>query len=122
MQKKTQLFIVTMLFVLLLFPQLGTAGSQNMGTRMRQPQIKALKAQGFIGENNLGYLEYRSSSKMSENVVRAENRDRKKEYQAIADQQETSIEEIGSSRAAQIASRAQSGTWLQDDDGEWFRK
>ena len=88
----------------------------------RLPAIKELKIAGVIGENNKGYLEFVESARKGEDVVQAENSDRKEVYAAIAQQQGTTIESVGKRRAEQIASKAASGEWLQNESGNWYKK
>lgn len=88
----------------------------------RLPVIDSLKAQGVIGETNDGYLGFVSASRMNEDVISAENQDRKKVYEAIAKQQGTSVDVVGRRRAQQIAERAVPGTMLQDGGGNWYKK
>ena len=90
--------------------------------KARLPVIIELKSKGVIGENNRGYLEFVGSSKEKEDVVMAENSDRKKIYTAISRQQGTSVELVGERRAVQIAGKANPGEWLQDARGKWTKK
>ncbi|MCF6290246.1 MAG: YdbL family protein [Desulfobacterales bacterium] len=90
--------------------------------RARLPDINALKAQGVIGENNRGFLEFVAAARDQEKVIQAENNDRQLVYRAIAQQQGTSAELVGQRRARQIAERAAPGEWLQDSEGKWYRK
>jgi len=88
----------------------------------RLPVIKALKDKGIVGENNQGYLEFIGKKKEKEDVIAAENSDRKQVYEAIAKQQSTTVEVVGKHRAVQIAEKSQPGEWLQDANGKWYRK
>lgn len=88
----------------------------------RKPVISDLKARGIVGENNLGYLEFVENKKEKEEVVTAENQDRKKVYAAIAKQQGVSVEDVGRRRALQIFEISDKGEWLQDKTGKWYRK
>jgi uncharacterized protein YdbL (DUF1318 family) len=88
----------------------------------RLPVINALKAQGLIGENNQGYLEFRSGQQPNADVISAENADRQAVYQAIATRQNTTPAFVGQARAAQIAERESPGTWIQGADGAWKKK
>jgi uncharacterized protein YdbL (DUF1318 family) len=102
----------------------GTAFSDDIKSRMiaRLPVLKDLKAQGLVGENNQGYLEYRGSKHSHEDVVQAENQDRRSVYSAIAKQQGVTAELVGKQRAAQIAEKADAGEWLQNAAGKWYQK
>ncbi len=113
----TSLFLSTTLFA-------GNALATSLKERMkaRLPQIIQLKTDGIIGENNRGYLELRQQNATAADLISAENRDRQTVYNAIAQQQNTSPEIVGQRRAAQIIARAATGTWLQNSNGEWYKK
>ena len=100
------------------------AFAQSLKQRMldRLPAIVELKNKGIVGENNQGYLEFRGAKKEGEDVVRAENADRKAVYGAIAKKQGTTPQLVGQRRAQQIAREAEPGQWLQKPDGSWYRK
>ena len=100
------------------------AGGAEIKARMKErlPVIKELKAKGIIGEDNKGYLQFIGGNKTKEDVVNAENFDRKKIYTAIAKQQGASFENVGKRRAMTIAEKAKPGEWLQKDNGEWYQK
>ena len=90
--------------------------------KARQPIILELKAAGIIGENSAGYLEFRGSKKKNEDVVKAENNDRRKVYTAIGKKTGTTAEVVGQRRAHKIAELAKPGDWLQDKSGKWYKK
>ncbi len=100
------------------------AGDENIKTRMleRRSDIRELKTKGIIGENSKGYLEFRGSNREEEDVVEAENKDRKTIYSAIAKQQGTTAELVGKRRAIQLGKKADPGDWLRDESGKWVRK
>ena len=120
--KRLQIIIFTLIITLLLFTTGSLAGSLKDEMRTRQPKINKLKADGLIGENNRGHLEYRGDKEPRKGLVEAENQDRDAVYGAIARQQSTDSNNVGRRRAAQIADRAPTGTWLQDNNGEWYKK
>ena len=101
-----------------------TAFADDFKARMknRLPVIKQLKAQGIVGEDNKGYLQFVGGNKAKTDVVAAENKDRKTVYSAIAKQQGTTAELVGKRRALQIAKRANKGEWVQDASGKWIQK
>jgi uncharacterized protein YdbL (DUF1318 family) len=91
----------------------------------RKPLLDKMKDQGWIGENNLGFLVFRNDAgKSKENLklVQAENEDRGTVYAEIAVKVKTSAEEVGKRRAVQIAKLAAAGHWLQDAEGNWYQK
>lgn len=101
------------------------AGANDIKTRMQErlPAIVQLKADGIIGENNRGYLEFVPGAAQKDgNVVAEENRDRETVYSAIAKQQNTTVQLVGERRAIQIGQNASPGEWLQDSSGKWYRK
>lgn len=105
-----------------LFSTAVLAGGIKERMKARQPQIKALKAAGLIGENNKGYLEFVGGAKKDEAMVAAENQDRKKVYTAIAKQQGTTPDLVGRRRALKLSKIAAPGHWIQDQNGKWARK
>ena len=121
MQKKIIFFIISCFILNIFFT--GPVSAQDIRTRMRNrlPIIKTLKAKGFIGENNKGFLEFRGK-KENVNVVNAENADRVKVYTAIAKQQKTTSDLVGKRRALKIAEVANPGEWIQNAGGKWLKK
>jgi hypothetical protein len=124
---RTKIFITMislLLSVLLITGASAFAGSAEIKARMKErlPAIKALKAEGIIGENNKGYLGFIGGNKAKEDVINAENSDREKVYSAIAKQQGTTVDLVGKRRATQIEKRAKSGQWIQDQSGKWYQK
>lgn len=102
----------------------ATAFGQDIKARIkaRRPVIQALKAEGIVGENFAGYLEFRGSNKKNEDVVKAENVDRRKVYTNIAKKTGATAAVVGQRRAQKIAELAKPGDWLQNDKGTWYRK
>lgn len=102
----------------------ASAWAQDIKTRMRSrlPVIKALKAQGIVGENNQGYLSILKPPTEKKATVTAENQDRRKIYSAIAKKEGTTPALVGQRRALQIARRADPGTMVQDAGGKWRKK
>ena len=90
--------------------------------KARLPVISALKAEGVIGENNKGYLEFLGPNKTQQEVVNAENSDRKTVYAMIAKQQGVSADMVGKRRAVRIAEKAKPGHRLQNPSGSWYTK
>ncbi len=115
--------IVLMFLITLLFCA-APATSASIKDRMtaRLPTIIALKDQGVIGENAQGYLEYRSNNKPQQQVVQAENNDRRLVYAEIAKKQGVDITLVGQRRAKQIAEKGSPGHWFRSADGTWYQK
>lgn len=98
------------------------AGSIKERMAARIPAINSLMDQGVVGENNKGFLEYRSSARPQQDVVNGENQDRKTVYQAIAKKQGASATLVGQRRAKMIVQKGKKGRWYQKPDGSWFKK
>ena len=124
MKLKKVLALLSVFFLGILITTDVNSASDSIKQRMidRLPVIKALKDQGIVGENNLGFLEFIGNRKEKADVVAAENVDRKSVYEAIAKNQGTTVEVVGQHRAIQLADKAQSGDWLQDANGKWYQK
>jgi uncharacterized protein len=123
-KRRTTAALLGGIFLLAIFVQ---AESTELKERFlqRKPLLEQMKSQELIGEDNLGFVSFRSSAGQSaENmqVVKAENEDRKTIYAEIAVKLSTSVEEVGKRRAAQIAALAAVGQWLQDATGNWYQK
>lgn len=117
-------FLMLFLAASLAFSSACLAGGNDIKKRMldRLPALTSLKSQGVIGENNAGFLEFRTGDKGKADLVKEENDDRRKVYEAIAKQQGVDVGLVGSRRALQIAEQAAGGTWLQKPDGSWYKK
>ena len=115
--------IVIIAVATLLFTGLN-APAASVKERMlaRIPAIDTLKDKGSIGENNQGYLAYRSADKPEQNLVNGENKDRKLVYQSIAKKQKVDVGLVGQRRAKQIAQVGKKNHWFQKPDGTWYKK
>lgn len=118
-RKKVVLLVAGLVFIFI-----ASAYAQDIKSRMRArlPVIVSLKAQGVVGENNQGYLAILKNAGEKEKVVTAENQDRRRIYTAIAKKQGTTPALVGKRRAIQIAEKADPGTMIQDESGQWRRK
>ncbi len=112
------LFIISFLFIN------TSAFAESIKARMkaRLPAILELKEKGVVGEDKNGLLQFVGQKKEKEDLIAAENADRKKVYSHIAKQQGTTAQLVGERRALQIAQKAKPGTWLQDQSGKWYQK
>jgi uncharacterized protein len=121
---RTSAALLAGLFLLVIFVRAESAELKERFLQ-RQPLLKQMKSQEWIGENNLGFLAFRGAAGQSQEnikVVNAENEDRKTVYAEIAVKLNASIDEVGKRRAAQIAALAAVGQWLQDAAGNWYQK
>lgn len=107
-----------------LLAAIPAAAADNAQERMtaRVPAILKLKTAGVVGENNLGFLELRGSSREGADVVAAENQDRKAAYEVIARKTGASLEQVGKRMALKRVERAAAGEWVQMPDGRWTQK
>lgn len=120
MHNKSKLIII----LALVFCLAGTAafaGALKDRIMARRPAVLALLADGTVGENNQGFLEFRGPQKQAD-VVAAANKDRSTVYKAIAKKTGTTPDVVGQRRAVKIAQTAPGGTWLQSPDGSWYQK
>jgi uncharacterized protein YdbL (DUF1318 family) len=122
MKRMPVFILIVSMFALILSANNGL--SQNIKERMRDrlPLIIELKKKGIVGENNLGLLQFIGKTKEQESVVNEENNDRMKVYEAIAKQQGGTADLVGKRRATQNAGKAETGEWLQDEQGAWYQK
>ncbi len=100
-------------------------GPETIRKRMEAnlPKIDKLKKAGVVGETNKGYLEAREPlDKPGKELLKVENADRKSIYELLARRAKTKLEQIERARAELIRKRSATGIWLQDAEGEWYRK
>ncbi len=92
--------------------------------RNRFDQLKALKAQGIIGENNRGYVEVLSDGPASRELAEQENKDRSLIYRTIEEQNNLSnaLETIEKVFAQVQRDKASPGDKIQTEDGQWTTK
>jgi len=116
--------LVGLLVIMMMVMAAGTAWAQDIKARMkdRLPQIVDLKTRGVVGENNQGYLEMLKGQTEKQDVVQAENNDRRAIYEHIAKKTGADVAVVGQRRAIQIAEKASAGEWLQDASGNWYKK
>ncbi len=124
MFKKTAVIPFVLLFLITFFLSGTIVQSASLKEKMaaRIPAINALKDQGVVGENNKGFLEFRGNKQPQKDIVDAENRDRRKVYEAIGKQQNAPASLVGQRRAKTIAQKSRPGHWYQNSDGSWHKK
>lgn len=123
MYNRRYFFIIAVVVTALLGGVLnGQAASIKERMLARIPAINALKDKGAVGENNKGFLEFRTSDKSEQKLVAEENKDRKSVYGAIAKNQQVDIVLVGQRRAKQISAKGSKGHWFQNPDGTWYKK
>ncbi len=87
----------------------------------RKEALADLKKRGIVGESATGYLSYVTKSNEKEDLVRAENRDRRTVYKKIAEKQNATRDEIAARAALKRQERALSGEYILKD-GKWIKK
>ncbi len=90
--------------------------------KQRLPAIADLKAKGIIGEDNRGYLGFVTAARAQEDVIAAENKDRKAIYSHFAKQQKTTLAVVEKIQAKRKAERVRPGEFFQNPDGSWHKK
>ena len=102
----------------------GSGFSDDLASRMsaRRTAIEALKQKGIVGENNQGYLGFVTSTKEQADLVDAQNEDRKKGYQIVAQKQGVESAKISQVRAAYYARKTKPGQWYQNKSSRWVKK
>jgi uncharacterized protein YdbL (DUF1318 family) len=91
----------------------------------RFSELKELKAKGFVGENNRGYVEVMGGGTEVSVLVNAENADRKVVYLAIVEQNqlgERLLPTVESIFAGVQRDKAAAGEKIQDPRGSWVTK
>jgi len=116
------LVVISILVVLCTTVTSSSAEDTKSRMKERLPIIIELKEKGIVGEDNRGYLQFVGTKREKEDVVTAENNDRKSVYSAIAKKQGATVDFVGKRRAKQIAERAKKGEFLQDESGKWYKK
>ena len=105
-----------------LTPEVKSALDSRRG---RFDELKQLKAQGVVGENNKGYVEVITHDGDAKMVVDAENKDRNFIYKTIAEQNGLPSDALSTIETvfAQVQrNKAVSGDKIQNPDGSWATK
>jgi hypothetical protein len=92
------------------------------GRKARFTDLKTLKTQGAVGENNRGYVQVLGGGKAAEALVAAENKDRKQVYEAIVEQNKLGLGALATVEAvfARVQrDKAEPGEKVQDASGLW---
>ena len=96
---------------------------QNMMKRLAE--LDKLKTNGKIAEANTGYLVWikkdSAATKDEKLLMDTENAERKTVYTAIAQQQKSTVENVGKRRAAQLRKIARKGHYCMDENGKLYQ-
>jgi uncharacterized protein YdbL (DUF1318 family) len=93
--------------------------------KARFSQLRALKNQGLIGENNQGLVEALGGDASAQALVQAENADRTLIYEAIVEQHQlgaAGLEQVKAAFAEVQRDKAQAGDSIQLPSGAWSSK
>ncbi len=92
--------------------------------RSRFDQLKSLKAQGIVGENNRGYVQVLGNDSSAKSLVESENNDRRVIYKTIEAQNNLSgaMETIEKVFAQVQRDKASPTDKIQTEDGRWVTK
>jgi len=120
----SNIFKIHVLLIVCLIISSHTALAAGIKERMKQrlQVIAELKEKGIAGETNRGYIGFVTDVSAWEEVIEAENRDRKAIYTHFAKQQKTSLEVVEKVQARRKAEKADPGEFYQNPDGMWVRK
>ncbi len=116
----TVILIICILIPTALFAQSTKEIMESMDERL--PLIIEMKGQGIIGEDFNGYLAFVTENKSNQDIIESENIDRKIIYSLIAAKEKVALELIEKHRAKKIAENANTGEFLQNEDGSWYQK
>ncbi len=116
-----KLYVLIIISLMISF-QFAFAGGIKQRMKQRLPAIAALKTKGIIGENNRGYLGFVTKTRAKEDVIAAENKDRKKVYNHFAKQQKTTLDFVEKIQAKRKADRVHPGEFFQKPNGTWVKK
>ena len=93
--------------------------------RARYDQLKGLKGQGTLGEDNQGHVAVLNPDPAAEDLAKAENADREVIYKAIVEQNKLGHDAIGTIRTTfgeVQREKASAGEKIQTPTGEWVTK
>jgi uncharacterized protein len=93
--------------------------------KTRFGELKALKAQGFIGETNRGYVEPLGGGRYVMELIAAENKDRQFVYRTIVEQNglgKDALATVEGVFAGVQRDKANPGDKIQDAAGNWLTK
>ncbi len=95
------------------------------GRKARYDELRKLKSQGAVGEDNQGFVKALAAEPTAQQVVQAENTDLQVIYQAIVEQHELGPQGLGAVKIAFAEvqrEKAQAGDRIQLPSGEWTTK
>lgn len=118
-------FILFFISFLILFTTIAYSQNlQQIKAQMleRKPTIDALKNQGIVGEGADGYLHLRQQSSQAQQIITAENADRRTVNATIAKREGTTVEQVSKKVGAKLQQATRPGQWIRKADGSWHKK
>lgn len=85
--------------------------------RDRRAQLVDLEAKGTVGENRTGFVEVKQPDPAAQALVQAENGDRTVIYDAVAQKNGTSVDDVQKLYAKRLQADAPAGTPVEGDSG-----
>lgn len=90
----------------------------------RHAQLLQLKRNGVIGETYLGFVEAikGDAGEAANTLMSAENADRRALYQIVAEEENSTPEQVGAQSAIVKFKKAGPNEWFKGKDGVWRQK
>ena len=123
-KEKQCILIICLSFLFVFVSQVGAQDLEEIKNRMlnRKSTVTAMKNKGVIGEGNDGYLHVRTADGKAQQIVAAENNDRRMVNAVIAKREGTTVDNVSRKLSVKMKEVPAPGHWLQKGDGTWYRK
>lgn len=122
---KKILFLIVC-FVLLLVTGVQARDKQEVVQSMkdRHSELQQAKDQGLVGEawNGLVAVVQDDAPQKVQDLVQAENQDRKELFKIIAQETDSSVQEVAKQNRIRMYRLAEDGHFVQDQNRNWVRK
>ncbi|MFW6179229.1 MAG: YdbL family protein [Desulfohalobiaceae bacterium] len=113
-------------FVLLLVTGVQARDKQEVVQSMkdRHSELQQAKDQGLVGEawNGLVAVVQDDASQKVQDLVQAENQDRKELFKIIAQETDAAVQEVAKQNRIRMYRLAEDGHFVQDQNRNWVRK
>ncbi|MFK8257176.1 YdbL family protein [Erwinia sp. AnSW2-5] len=98
-----------------------------LGCLLLSPAVMALtldeaRQQGRVGETLNGYIAAVQQDAETLTLVKQINEGRTRQYQLLAQQNNTTTREVASIAGAKLVERAKSGEYVRGINGQWLKK
>lgn len=124
MRIRTSIIVLAMLAWLPAAALADTQAELQARFKQRYPHLQELKAAGVVGETAAGFIDFVNGKEVAaeKDFINAENDDRRKLYQLIADKEGTTADQVAKTNAKRRFDKAKAGEWLKGEDGAWKKK